>query len=92
MRSFRSYVQEAAFNKLSFILSKARHAGLQHEKYVLRRFLQTLQIDCVVDVGANNGQYADLVRSIGYRGPIVSFEPIPELAKALTARSASDGK
>lgn len=92
MRAFRSYVQQAAFDKLSISISKARFAGMQHEKYVLRRFLQEFQIDCVFDVGANHGQYADLVRSVGYTGPIVSFEPIPALAEGLKARAANDGR
>ncbi len=41
------------------------------------------------DVGANLGQYADLLRGrVGFRGPIISFEPIPELAAELRARAA----
>lgn len=38
-----------------------------------RRFLT--DADLLVDVGANTGQYVDLVTSLGYLGPIVSFEP-----------------
>jgi len=91
LRALRSYLQEVAFSTFSISLSRAKHAGFQHEKYVLRRFLHEFQIDCVFDVGANAGQYGRLLRSIGYRGPIVSFEPIPELAKALEIESGKDG-
>ena len=92
MRALRSLVQQVALDTLSISISKAKFVGRQHEKYILRRFLKEFEIDCVFDVGANHGQYADLVRSIGYRGPIVSFEPIPALAHRLKARAANDGR
>ena len=35
----------------------------------LRRILQTFEIDCVLDVGANTGQYRDFLRDqVGYEG------------------------
>jgi FkbM family methyltransferase len=38
--------------------------------------LTKLSIDCVFDVGANRGQYGNDLRDIGYKGWIVSFEPV----------------
>lgn len=61
------------------------------ERLHLRRFFDHFAVDCVFDVGANEGQYASMIRELGYKGPIVSFEPIPEVAAALQQRAARDG-
>lgn len=47
-------------------------------------------VDAVVDVGANLGQYAARLRAAGWRGPILSIEPIPELRRRLAERAATD--
>lgn len=52
-------------------------------RVILRRVLKTLSINCVVDVGANRGQYGMLLRQIGYRGLIVSFEPVQSTRQVL---------
>ncbi|CAK0775075.1 FkbM family methyltransferase [Gammaproteobacteria bacterium] len=41
----------------------------------LKRLIDDLGINCVIDVGANRGQFARGVRKIGFRGLILSFEP-----------------
>jgi FkbM family methyltransferase len=65
-------------------------AGHQQTWY-LRRLFRWQQIDLVIDVGGNAGQYADFIRKrVGYRGLLVTFEPIPWLASELALRAKSD--
>lgn len=47
-------------------------------------------IDLVLDVGANSGQFAQELRKSGYMGRIVSFEPLEVAHKHLTLNSNSD--
>ena len=44
--------------------------------HLLALFRQ-LAINCVFDIGAHVGEYGRFLREIGYRGHIISFEPIP---------------
>lgn len=59
---------------------------------LLRDILQTYAINCVLDVGANTGQYAHSLRRVGYRGFICSFEPIEQAYAALKAGLGVDEK
>lgn len=57
----------------------------------LRALLTHLNVDCVLDVGANAGQYRDFLRDkVHYDGTIVSFEPVGSLSAALRQRSQRD--
>jgi FkbM family methyltransferase len=60
------------------------------ERGFLERFFTAFQVDCVFDVGANDGQYARRIRMAGFKGPVISFEPIPRLAAKLREHAKSD--
>jgi FkbM family methyltransferase len=52
--------------------------------------LKQARVDLVLDVGANDGGYASTIRSIGYEGRVISFEPLSEPYRRLTERAAGD--
>ena len=56
-----------------------------------RDLFSALDIRAVLDVGANVGSYRDFLREqVGFRGDIVSIEPIPSLAQSMMARAGGD--
>jgi FkbM family methyltransferase len=84
----------------SFLKRQFRR-GLQRFGYDLRRtenfevpnlfdFLVSRQVDLVLDVGANTGQFATNLRNAGYAGDIVSFEPVYRVFEQLAKNAALD--
>lgn len=57
----------------------------------LVHFFRMHQIDLVIDVGANRGQFATEIFDAGYSGQIVSFEPLPK-AHAELVETARESK
>jgi FkbM family methyltransferase len=57
-----------------------------------RRMMQMRShgVDLVVDVGANIGQYAKDLRADGYRGAMISIEPLPEAYDVLARTARAD--
>lgn len=74
-----------------------RHVGIDFTRYpssdpmfCVIRLLKHIGIDCVIDVGANDGGFASTIRRLGYSGRIVSLEPLSAPFEVLAARAAKD--
>jgi FkbM family methyltransferase len=54
------------------------------------KILECYGINLVIDVGANAGQYAQELRRLGYKGRIVSFEPLSDAFQVLRKSAEAD--
>jgi FkbM family methyltransferase len=62
----------------------SNHAHNYVQAELLRKVFDAKGIDCVFDVGAFNGYSGNFLREkVGFRGTILSFEPLPEPFRAL---------
>ena len=59
-------------------------------EYQLYKSLKNFEIDLVLDIGANKGQFASEIRSVGYKGQIVSFEPLSDAHHKITQAAKRD--
>ena len=59
---------------------------------LLRRtkIMKAHQINLLFDIGANTGQYGELMRTLKYTGKIISFEPLNDAFKKLSKVAKSD--
>jgi FkbM family methyltransferase len=83
LRRARSLLRETSFDVMRF--TSASHP-LARRKQLFERHA----IDVLLDVGANAGQYATEMRDLGYRGWIVSFEPLASAFRELAEIAKRD--
>jgi FkbM family methyltransferase len=88
-RSLANFVEAA----LNVRIVRPDVVGLLFEEFHLKRVFDLCDVDCVFDVGANWGQYAEKLRQrVGYRGEIISFEPNPNVVDGLREKATNDPK
>jgi len=75
----------ARFGDKSFIFTDTWFSRSAQISSIIDKF----GIDLVIDVGANEGSFAQELRSF-YRGEILSFEPVSSVFEKLAAAAASD--
>jgi len=67
------------------------HAGsVSRDTDRLVQVLTRQAVDTVIDIGANEGQFGRRLRGGGYRGRILSVEPIPSVRERLESAVSDD--
>lgn len=56
------------------------------EEILIKQLLHN-NIDMIFDIGANTGQFGELIYKLGYKGKMVSFEPLQSAYESLSANS-----
>lgn len=59
---------------------------------IYSKILNVNNIENILDIGANAGQYAQSLRKMGYKEHIYSFEPLKQPYTALVSNSKDDNK
>ena len=59
---------------------------------LLSIIMKNKKIDLVYDIGANIGQFSKNLREHGYKGNILSFEPVKKIHSKLVENSKNDNK
>jgi FkbM family methyltransferase len=89
--NFFKRLVDSACGRLGFQLIPSWRAKTLAQSQHLRNLLEQLDIDTVLDVGANVGGFWNLLRTfVGYEGQIISFEPVPEVYDALVMAASRD--
>jgi FkbM family methyltransferase len=79
------------WHKVNVVIMPRRKLATFATAQYYRALLQDKNIDCVIDVGANEGQFADFLRDdVGYEGQIVSFEPVSRTFEKLRLKASND--
>jgi FkbM family methyltransferase len=65
-------------------------AEVAAQRLMLRAVIESRGVNCVIDVGAHTGGYGSELREAGYRGDIISIEPVAASFEVLNARAARD--
>ena len=82
LKIIRLIINPAGYEILKYRTTNPSHLVLHH--------LNAYGIKLILDVGANTGQYSSRIRKAGYRGQIISFEPLSDAFQVLSATAGKD--
>jgi FkbM family methyltransferase len=85
--TFEKLIRNSA-NRLGLDITRYRPGATETGR--LATMLRHKQVNCVLDVGANAGQFATGLRRAGYAERIISFEPLSSAHKELCKAAESD--
>jgi len=89
MSTLKRFVRNA-INKAGFDIHRLSPASIP--VFQLLKALNRFDVDLVLDVGANVGQFSSELRSVGYTDTLVSFEPLSAAHRALSEAASRDSK
>jgi FkbM family methyltransferase len=78
-------------NRAGFDLVRTSNQHASYQDHLLN-VLDRYKIDCIIDVGANTGQFGTGLRQLGFAGWIVSFEPVQAVFRELQEHAALDSR
>lgn len=76
----------------SYVSEILKNTNRTYDIVMRMKIINYYNIDTLIDIGANIGQYALDMRAIGYNKRIISFEPLKSAFKELEKISSSDDK
>lgn len=82
------YLVRKTFRLLGYELLKFN--PLSSESAQLMLMLKSHNINTVIDVGANTGQFATMLFTSGFKGKVISFEPLPDAYTILKKQSRNN--
>ena len=78
-----------AFQKLGYDI--IRYKPATHPTARMQHMLRSYNIETVLDIGANSGQFAEHIKNdLGYENRIISFEPLSSAFASLKAKAEKD--
>jgi FkbM family methyltransferase len=86
--AFKTLVQRS-FRRLGWEVQRVEHTNT--ERQVLMKLLRLTAADVVLDVGANLGQFGDLLFGLGFTGRLISFEAIAAVHQRLSKHAQHSG-
>ena len=87
---FLKTLVKKAVHKIGFDLHRLTPGS--NPAFQLSKALSRFEVDLVLDVGANVGQFASELRLFGYKGIVVSFEPLSAAHATLSEAAGRDPK